>query len=252
MKLFILAAGRGTRLYPLTKNTPKPLIDLGDGSTILERQLESINKIPEISEVILIVGYRGEQIEAKVKMHKENGMKIKTIYNPFYDVSNNLLSLWLARHEMDTDFMITNGDNIFDPQAFRTLLNEEKEGIFLTMIKKPTFEEDDMKIILNQEHAIKVSKQIPLHEAHAVSVGLVKVKGEPQRRKFIRTMEELARNPNYRDKFWLEIFNTLVEEHAHNIHTIEIDRNHWKEIDFHPDVKNLRNLMGIDRTNLES
>jgi len=44
MRIIVLAAGKGERLYPLTKNTPKPLLDLGDGTTILEKQLESIQK----------------------------------------------------------------------------------------------------------------------------------------------------------------------------------------------------------------
>ncbi|HHJ36507.1 MAG TPA: hypothetical protein ENJ87_12145, partial [Gammaproteobacteria bacterium] len=39
MNLFILAAGKGSRLYPLTKDRPKSLIELTDGTTILERQI---------------------------------------------------------------------------------------------------------------------------------------------------------------------------------------------------------------------
>jgi len=44
MKMIILAAGKGTRLGPLTKNTPKSLLDLGNGQTVLEKQLEEISK----------------------------------------------------------------------------------------------------------------------------------------------------------------------------------------------------------------
>ena len=54
MKLFILAAGKGTRLWPLTRNTPKSLIDISDGTTLLERQIEAaINS--EIFEEIIII-----------------------------------------------------------------------------------------------------------------------------------------------------------------------------------------------------
>ncbi|MCK4980246.1 MAG: CTP--phosphocholine cytidylyltransferase, partial [Candidatus Delongbacteria bacterium] len=36
MRAIIIAAGKGTRLYPLTKNTPKSLLEIGNGITMLE------------------------------------------------------------------------------------------------------------------------------------------------------------------------------------------------------------------------
>ena len=39
MRLIILAAGKGERLMPLTRNTPKPLLDLGNGNTLIEEQM---------------------------------------------------------------------------------------------------------------------------------------------------------------------------------------------------------------------
>ena len=67
MKLFILGAGKGTRLYPLTKNTPKLLIDLGDGLTLLGKQIENAIESKCIDEVIVITGYLQHQIENKIK-----------------------------------------------------------------------------------------------------------------------------------------------------------------------------------------
>ena len=52
MKIIILAAGKGERLYPITKNTPKPLIDLGNGETLLERQLNYLSNSNVIDEII--------------------------------------------------------------------------------------------------------------------------------------------------------------------------------------------------------
>ena len=102
MKLIILAAGKGERLWPLTKNTPKPLLDLGNGNTLLEEQLERVQSSGVIDEVVLVTGYLSEQIEAKLRtMMATAPIRIKTLYNPFYDVANNLASLWLARHDTD-------------------------------------------------------------------------------------------------------------------------------------------------------
>ena len=40
VKVIVLAAGKGERIMPLTRNTPKPLLDLGYGRTLFEKQLE--------------------------------------------------------------------------------------------------------------------------------------------------------------------------------------------------------------------
>jgi NDP-sugar pyrophosphorylase family protein len=60
MKAIILAAGRGTRLQPLTNTTPKPMIQVC-GKPILEYLVESLYQ--EVSEIILIVKYKQEVIK---------------------------------------------------------------------------------------------------------------------------------------------------------------------------------------------
>lgn len=60
MKAIILAAGKGTRLRPLTDTTPKPLVPIL-GKPILEHIIDSLPEV--INELILVVGYKGEQLK---------------------------------------------------------------------------------------------------------------------------------------------------------------------------------------------
>ena len=53
MKTIVLAAGYATRLYPLTENFPKPLLEIGN-NTILGRLLDDIDTIPEVTEHIIV------------------------------------------------------------------------------------------------------------------------------------------------------------------------------------------------------
>lgn len=240
--MIILAAGKGSRLLPLTKNTPKSLIELGNGKTLLESQLESIRNSGVIGEVVIVVGYCWEQIEAKIKKYTGDGMKIKTVFNPFYDSSDTLLSLWLAKNEMDQDFMITNGDNLFNTEVFKEL-GEKRGGIFLTINKKNKFYEDEMKVIVKEGKIEKVSKSIPNENANYQSVGLVFVSGERNRDIFKQNMEELARNFEYKNKSWLEIFNIIYEKGI-MASTFEIDGStKWREIDLHIDLIELIELI---------
>ncbi|MFX1392824.1 MAG: sugar phosphate nucleotidyltransferase [Promethearchaeota archaeon] len=240
MKIIILAAGKGERLYPLTKNTPKPLIDLGNGETLLERQLNYLSNSNVIDEVIIVIGYLYDQIESKLKSFHTK-LKLKTIYNPFYDMSNNLITLWLSKYEMNDDFLIANGDNIIASDVIRDLVNNTNEGIFVTICYRDKYSEEDMKVNLdNNKKILRVSKEI--ENGDAESVGLVKVSGEKFRKIYKEILEELVKNRSYLNKFWLETFNVLANKGV-EINSFEIDKDKWREVDFHFDLHDIRELM---------
>ena len=240
MKIIILAAGKGERLFPLTKNTPKPLIDLGDGETLLEKQLKSLSESKVIDEVIIVIGYLYEQVESKLKNFKTN-LKIRTLYNPFYEMSNNLITLWLSKYEMNKDFLITNGDNLYTNDVVSDLVNMTNDGIYVTICYRDNLGEDDMKVILDENKKIlRVSKEI--EKSNVESIGLVKVQGDKYRKIYQEVLEQLARDKIYLNKFWLETFNVLAERGV-EIHSFEIDKDKWREVDFHFDLKDLRELI---------
>ncbi|MBD3337986.1 MAG: NTP transferase domain-containing protein [Candidatus Lokiarchaeota archaeon] len=240
MKIIILAAGKGERLYPLTKNTPKPLIDLGNGETLLERQLHYLSNSKVISEVIIVIGYLHNQIESKLKTFN-TPLAIKTVYNPFYEMSNNLITLWLSKYEMNEDFLIINGDNIVASDVIKNLIEQTNDGIYVTICYKDNYREEDMKVTLDEgKKILRVSKEIKNGDAE--SVGLVKVAGERYRTIYRNVLEELARNKHYLNKFWLETFNALANKGV-EINSFEIDKDKWSEVDFHFDLKDIKELI---------
>jgi len=240
MKIIILAAGKGERLYPLTKNTPKPLIDLGDGETLLEKQLKSLSESQVIDEVVIVIGYLCEQVESKLKNFKTN-LKIRTLYNPFFDISNNLITLWLSKVEMNEDFLITNGDNLFISDVVKDLVKKTNDGIYVTICYRDDIGEDDMKVILDEnQKVVRVSKEIK--ESNTESIGLVKIKGEKYRNIYQNVLEQLARDKTYLNKFWLETFNVLADKGV-EVNSFEIDKDMWREVDFHFDIKDLKELI---------
>lgn len=227
---------------PLTKNTPKPLLDLGNGKTLLEEQLERIKKSSVIDNVVLVVGYLADQIEAKAKTWKEQGIKVVTVYNPFYETSNNLISLWMAKNYMDEDFIIVNGDDLIEQDVFRNLVKNNHDGIFLTISRKEKYGEEDMKVLLKNKEIVEVSKLINVQRADAESVGLVLVSGQKYRNLFKQSLELLATNRDYINKFWLEVFN-LLSKSGIPISSFEIENSKWLEVDFHPDLDYLKSKM---------
>lgn len=235
MKAIILAAGKGTRMMPLTKNTPKCLLPLENGSTVLETQLEALEKSGAVEEVVVVLGYLAEQVEAKIKGIK-TGMKIKTVYNPFYDSANNLISLWCAQHEMNSDFVIINGDDVFHESVISKISEYKDDGVYVTVDLLKTYSEDDMKVKIQNNRIVRISKKIPLDEAQGESVGIIRVKGESQGKACKEMLLNIVKKEEGRNIFWLEVFNGIADNGV-TLTPFEISESDWAEVDFHADLK---------------
>jgi choline kinase len=234
MKVIILAAGMGERLFPLTKNTPKSLLDLGGGVTVIESQLDNI-KQAGIDEVVIVVGYRAEQVEAKIA--SIDGFKFSIVYNPFFNVSNNLVSAWFAREHMDDDFILLNGDDVFESDVMAGLL---QSGYPITMVvdKKEKYDDDDMKVTIEDNNVTAVSKMIDIEKADGESIGMFLFRGVG-RETMRKTLDRMVRYPHYHKVFYLAALQKIMDEGI-PVRFHECNPEQWAEIDFHPDLSFIR------------
>ncbi len=107
MQAVILAAGLGTRLRPLTDETPKPLLRVG-GVPLITRTLRELPDI--IDEVIIVIGYRGEQIRTTVGDNGE-GKKIRYVIQDELKGSGH--AVHAARTLLSGRFLVLNGDDLY-------------------------------------------------------------------------------------------------------------------------------------------
>ena len=94
MKAIILAAGKGSRISDKIGGVPKSTLKLKDGTPIIRREV--INMLDRGITPILCVGYK-----KKLIVEALSGLDVKYYNNPFYSITNNIVSLWFARDEFD-------------------------------------------------------------------------------------------------------------------------------------------------------
>lgn len=115
MRAIILAAGLGTRLRPMTDNTPKALIKVKD-KPLVEYQIEYL-KEKGIDEIIVVVGYLHEQFD-----YLKEKYGVKLVFNDKYAEYNNFYSLYLVKDYLADSYVI-NADNYLFKNMFRSDIN---------------------------------------------------------------------------------------------------------------------------------
>lgn len=101
----IMAAGFGSRLMPVTKETPKPLIKV-NGVRMIDSVINALHK-NGVNEIYIVVGY----LKEKFDVLKREYSGIELIENPYYDTCNNISSLYVAREHLENS-LILDGDQI--------------------------------------------------------------------------------------------------------------------------------------------
>ena len=129
-RAIIMAAGMGNRMHPLTFTTPKPLIEVNGRrmiDTIIDALLEN-----GIEDINIVTGYLADSFNVLLEKYPQ----INLINNPVYEKYNNISSLYAAKDLLDTDVIITDGDQvvynkeIFEPAFSRSGYNATEVKAF--------------------------------------------------------------------------------------------------------------------------
>tara|TARA_Y100001949_G_scaffold72506_1_gene61585 strand:+ start:586 stop:1338 length:753 start_codon:yes stop_codon:yes gene_type:complete len=162
MKAIFIAAGEGSRLENLTKDLPKPLVDV-NGKSIIERQIELLRK-NNVNDIIVVTGYKKEKFTFK---------NIKYIHNPNFREQEQTGSLMVARSEIVGDILIMFGDILFEETILQQMLNS-KCDIVIAIDKdwEKSYEErpdnpksEADKVLIKDDKVIQISaKKIKIND----------------------------------------------------------------------------------------
>ncbi|MCA1320487.1 NTP transferase domain-containing protein [Bacillus tianshenii] len=99
MRAIILAAGMGTRLRPLTNDTPKALVKV-NGKPMVERQIEFLLE-KGIEDILIVTGYLHEKFD-----YLKGKYGVKLVHNDKYDVYNNIYTMYLVKDQLPGSYIL--------------------------------------------------------------------------------------------------------------------------------------------------
>ncbi len=168
----ILAAGNGSRIKRFSGDIPKPLRQVG-GLTLIKRSILTA-QLAGIQEIIVVVGYKGEQIIEALSQDHSLGVSIKFVNNPDWQKSNGV-SLLAAMPFVRRDFLLLMADHVVDRRAIEKILKAPfKKGEVMLGVDKKIDEifdlEDVTKVRLQGEKIDDIGKQLADYQAFDTGV----------------------------------------------------------------------------------
>jgi choline kinase len=238
MKAIVLSAGQGRRLLPLTSQLPKCLLPLDGERTLLQIQLEALARCG-VGRVQVVTGYGADQVESHLAELRIPGVQVETLFNPFFASSDNLISCWLARPAMEDDFVLLNGDTLFEDGVLRRLLGSAHDPITVTVDHKRHYDDDDMKVALDSRgRVLAIGKTLPPEAVGAESIGMLAFTGSGPKL-FAEALERAVRCPDAMRRWYLSVVHELAEEDD-VVGTASIRGLWWREVDGNEDLSRAR------------
>ncbi len=237
MKAVILSAGQGKRLMPLTADNPKCLLNI-EGQSVIDWQISELYK-GGIDQVSVVVGYQADRVRQQLD-GRYHSQRVRTLYNPTYAWADNLFSCWAARAEMDEDFILLNGDTLFEAAVLRRLLQAPVRPVTVVTHKKPHYDADDMKVALEGQRLVRIGKDLPLDQVDGESIGMILFRGQGPVL-FRQAVEKALNDSASLNKWYLSVIDEMAQSLP--IWTCAANGLQWCEVDFPADLIKARDVV---------
>lgn len=150
MKAVIMAGGKGTRIASVNSKVPKPMIPL-EGKPVLQYQVECLKR-QGIQEYIFVTGYLGGQIESYFGDGRHMGVSVSYIRED--DPLGTAGALYMLQEMIDEDFLLINGDIIFDIDVNRFFKAHRCFGGMATIFVHPNSHPYDSALVVAERNGL--------------------------------------------------------------------------------------------------
>lgn len=227
MRAILLAAGKGSRISKSIPEVPKSTLPVG-GMPLIQRTVDMLQE--NGIDCVIVTGYKHEVIE---DIFKDNE-GVTVVYNPFFDVTNSIGSLYLAKDFIDDeDMIIANADVFWAQDILDLVLSSKERCIMLSDIRRV----DDGDYFFGTENGIirRYGKELKREERDCEYVGIARLEKEfvPL---FKARLIDLVSHQKH-GLWWENVLYSLTDQEE--IHNLDVDGRFWAEIDFIEDYQRI-------------
>ena len=222
-RAIFLAAGFGSRMVPLTFNTPKPLVRV-HGTRMIDTLLDAV-VAAGIPEVVIVRGYLGEQFDQLLYKYP----MIKFMENPMYNEANNISSAMVARYLMQNAYILEADLVLSNPKLIRKY---EYSTNFLGIPVEVT---DDW-CLYTDKNGIVTKETVGGTNCHQM-VGISYWDAEAGA-KLANDLEEVFRSPGGKERYWEQVAMVYKKEN-YKVSVRECSATDIVEIDSFNELKQI-------------
>lgn len=238
MQAIILAAGMGRRLGKYTQDNTKCMVEV-NGVKLIDRLFRQLSKV-DLSRVIIVVGYKGDNLKQYITSHYANSkLNIEFYDNPIYDKTNNIYSLWLVRKQMEEDeTLLIESDLIFSDRMIPMIVNDKRPNIAL-VAKYETWMDGTMVCLDDDNHITNfVSKKAFRYEdvdKYYKTVNIYKFSQNFTQNIYVPFLDAYCKALG-NNEYYEQVLRVVTMLDKSNLEALEIGSEKWYEID---DVQDL-------------
>ena len=227
-KAIFMAAGFGSRMVPVTLNTPKPLIQV-HGKKIIETLLDAVLDAG-ITDITIVRGYLGEQFDLLKKKYP----MIKFVENPIYNEANNISSAYLIRDMLANAYVLESDLVLYNKELIRKY---EYTTNYLGMYTDRT---DDWCFETKKGYITKV--RVGGENVHHMFGISYWTKEDAQ--KMERDIEKVFKSPGGKERYWDEVaLRECIDNY--NVWVREIGEGEIIEIDTYNELKQIDSIYDV-------
>jgi len=232
---------------PLTAELPKCLLPI-KGHSVLAWQLRAL-RAAGVERASVVVGFGADEVEQHLDEFPLAGLKTRTLLNPIFDSTDNLVSCLAARAEMDEDFLLLNGDTLLEPGVIARLLTSDPWPVSVAVVRKAAYDADDMKVSGSQALLTRIGKDLQAGEIDGEAIGVSIFRGTGPRA-FVETLEEVHGQPDGNHRWYLSAVDLMAKRGL--VRATWVDGLGYAEIDYPEDVARAETLVSEWGTRLQS
>lgn len=231
MQAIIPAAGMGKRLGAETADKTKAMVDI-HGRTLIERCLDALVE-NGIERIILVVGYQKDKLKNLIGSSYK-GIEVIYVENNIFSTTNNIYSVYLARHHLiEDDTILIESDLVFDPKLISILIKNPTEN--LALVDKYQNWMDGTVVKLNDDFSIShfISKtEFSYSEVHEYykTVNIYKFSKSFLSDVYVPFLEAYASALGH-NEYYEQVLRVIVNLDKKHIKALPLSGEPWYEID---------------------